>query len=143
MQRELEALARSRGAMAAKLDRLKEDRAQSETSKAVLEQKLADLKAEFSSFGTFEVIEGKKEELQAQTLAIERELEALGAINLRAPEVYEERKKDLEELRVKVEKLAEEKSAVLLMIDELEAKKLAIFQETFRVVAENFKKLFG
>ncbi|MEM3030166.1 MAG: chromosome segregation protein SMC [Candidatus Micrarchaeia archaeon] len=143
LQRELEELARSRGAMTTRLERLREDRAQSETSKAVLEQKLADLKAEFSAFGAFEPIEGKKDELQAQVVALERELEALGAINLRAPEVYEERKKDLEELRVKVEKLAEEKSAVLLMIDELEAKKLAIFQETFRVVAENFRKLFG
>ncbi|MEM4389078.1 MAG: chromosome segregation protein SMC [Candidatus Micrarchaeia archaeon] len=143
VQRELEELARSHGAVSARLEKLREEKAHNETNRAVLEQKLADLKAEFSAFGHFEVIEGKKEELQAQVSALERELEALGAINLRAPEVYEEKKKDLEELRMKVEKLAEEKSAVLLMIDELESKKLAIFRETFRVIAENFRKLFS
>jgi len=143
LQKEAEGMAHAKGMLGARLEKLREEKAQNDMSRAVLEQKLADLKAEFSSFGAFEVIEGKKDELEARAIVLEREMESLGAINLRAPEVYEEKKKDIDELRVKVEKLAEEKSAVLLMIDELEKKKLAIFQETFRVIADNFRKLFG
>lgn len=143
LNKEIDVVSVEKGKIDAQLSKIREDKIRVETQKSVLEQRLVDFKSEYAAFEGVEVVEGKKNEMEARLLEAEKELESLGMVNLRAPEIYEEKKKDLEEVKGKVEKLAEEKTAVTNMIDEIEAKKTAIFHETFSKVNENFKRLFN
>ena len=70
-------------------------------------------------------------------------MDALGMVNMRAPELYEQKRKDIDEIKSRVSSLDSEKQAVFSMMDEIEGKKRAIFLSTFSSVNENFMKLFG
>ncbi|MFH1448622.1 MAG: chromosome segregation protein SMC [Candidatus Micrarchaeota archaeon] len=111
-------------------------------NKATFETKLVDLKAEFEKYRDVRPIESTKDEIESMVRGAEQTLSELGDVNLRAPELYEERKRDLEEIKIKVEKLAEEKSAIMVVIEEIDGKKRTIFIETFTAVGDNFKNLF-
>ncbi|MFH1285328.1 MAG: AAA family ATPase, partial [Candidatus Micrarchaeota archaeon] len=67
----------------------------------------------------------------------------LGDVNLKAPELYKEKSKDIAEVKEKIEKTSAEKQAILHMIEEIETKKTNIFINTFYVVNDNFKRLFN
>ncbi len=114
-----------------------------EVKKATVEVRLTDLKAEFSEYADIALIDAPKEELSDMVKKNEQVLNSLGSVNLRAPELYDEKKKDIEDVKVRVEKLSEEREAVLKMIDEIETKKVSIFMETFKMVSENFGEIFG
>ncbi len=143
INKEIEVVSVEKGRIDAQLAKIREDAIRVETQKSVLEQRLVDFKAEYAAFEGVEVAEGKKADMEARLVEVDREVEGLGMVNLRAPELYEEKKRDLAEVKEKVEKLAEEKTAVNNMIEEIETKKTAIFHETFSKVNENFKRLFN
>ncbi len=111
-------------------------------NKATYETKLTDLKAEYEKYTNLKPIESNKEDLDTRIKEREQKILELGDVNLRAPELYEERKRDMEEIKLKVGKLAEEKTAVMNVIDEIEGRKKAVFVETFNMVNDNFKRLF-
>jgi len=114
-----------------------------EASRQVTEQRLADLKAELEQYAGVPTIEASRAELEELARASHAKMEALGAVNLRAPEIYEQKKKEIDDVKGRVESLSGEKNAVLRMMDEIDAKKRAIFISTFTSVNDNFKKLFG
>ena len=71
------------------------------------------------------------------------DIEKLGSVNLKAPEIYESKRQDVEMARQKLQTLSSEKGSVIAMINEIESKKLNIFVETLKTVNENFKSLYG
>ncbi len=143
LDKEIEKLAVEKGKYTVKRERINRELGGFEVTKATLETKLTDLKAEFASYADIIPMEAKKEELEAKITADEQALLALGNVNLKAPEIYEEKKRDIQEIKEKVAKLVDEKSAVMKMIDEIETKKINIFMQTFIAINDNFRKLFG
>ncbi|MDE1870388.1 MAG: chromosome segregation protein SMC, partial [Candidatus Micrarchaeota archaeon] len=110
-----------------------------------LETRLSDIQVELASYGqsNFERLKSSVEEMEREASVTSVKIEQLGNVNLKAPEIYEIRKKDAEEANGRLETLMVEKEAVLKMIEEIDSKKLKIFMETFNVVNVNFTKLYN
>lgn len=114
-----------------------------EVAKAVAETNLANLKAEYAKYEKTELLEERdKPQLTFMLKRAEEELAALGTVNLKAVEEYEIRARDFEAQKLKVQQLANEKQAVIVMINEIEGRKIATFMETFNGVNAYFQKLF-
>ncbi|MFA5929785.1 MAG: AAA family ATPase [Candidatus Micrarchaeia archaeon] len=114
-----------------------------DATRQIIEQRLADIKAELDQYAGVPTIDASRAELEELARNSQVKMEALGSVNLRAPELYEQKKKDIDEVKGRVESLSGEKNAVLRMMDEIDARKRAIFLSTFTSVNDNFRKLFG
>ncbi len=137
-------LANDKGKAGLELERVGRDLFEFESKKSQLSTRLADLRAELATYQKCELIKGAKmEELDKQLITSRFELDKLGAVNMKAPEMYESKKKDVEEAKGKMEKLESEKDSIKSMIEEIEKKKLSVFMDTLHTVNENFKKLFN
>lgn len=116
------------------------------TSLAKVQQRLTDLHQrleELSFEGELPQIKESTAKLKERLFKIERELQHLGNVNLRADEDYEEelgRFKDYEE---KHRKLQEERKAIKEMIEEIETKKLRAFMEAYENINKNLKRIFS
>ena len=67
----------------------------------------------------------------------------LGAVNMKALDMYEKVHSEYEKLAGKKEVLTTEREDVLLMINEIDAKKKELFMKTFNVIEEHFKNIFS
>ncbi len=114
-----------------------------EASRQVTEQRLSDLKAELEQYSGVPTIDAPRTELEELARTSQAKMDALGSVNLRAPEIYGQKKKEIDDVKSRVESLSSEKNAVLLMMDEIDARKRAIFISTFTSVNDNFRRLFG
>ncbi|VVC71653.1 Chromosome partition protein Smc [uncultured archaeon] len=114
--------------------------------RAVLEDKLSSLKAEFGNYPNATPLQNKTEDDKPALLVKARELDGalsqLGNVNLKAVDLFEQKTKELEEHRKKVDQIANEKQAVIMVIEEIERKKIATFMEAYNHINENFKRLF-
>ncbi|PIU09413.1 hypothetical protein COT30_04430 [Candidatus Micrarchaeota archaeon CG08_land_8_20_14_0_20_49_17] len=110
-------------------------------ARASCETRLVDMKTELQGITEFEEIEGSKEELSAILKQCETEMNALGQVNPKAPQLYDEKAKSVVEIREKIDKLASEKSAVLAMIQEIDEKKYDIFMNAFMAINDKFQEL--
>jgi chromosome segregation protein len=81
--------------------------------------------------------------MERESSMLSEKINELGNVNLKAPAIYEEKKKDVEEVEEKVNTLEQERLAVLKMIEEIDAKKYSIFIDTFNQVSKNFTKLYS
>ncbi len=89
------------------------------------------------------LLEGKSEEMDSEVAILTEKISEMGAVNLKAPEVFEEMKKQTDETISKVTTLQAEKDAVLRMIEEIDSKKLQTFMDTLNQVNKNFAKLYN
>jgi chromosome segregation protein len=144
LDEKLEKLGKERGKLEADLDRLGRDAIELEGRKSQFQTRLADIKAELMSYPKMEMTENTgAEDLEKKVFLAKTDLERLGNVNLKAPEMYEVRKRDVEEAQKKMETLESEKTSIMSMIDQIETKKLGVFMETLDSVDKNFEKLFG
>lgn len=67
----------------------------------------------------------------------------LGAVNMRALEIYEEVLQEYKNLQEKKETLRKEREDVLVMMNEIDSKKKELFMKTFEALQENFKRIFS
>jgi len=142
---EIRGFAVRRGELSQKLDRIGRELYKSQVDREKFETRLADLKAEYSEYSrdNIEFIENAPlGQMEEKITEYKKEIESLGLVNLKAPEVFDERTKELQDTKVKVDKLIEEKRAVLKMITEIDGKKRNVFMEMFGGVRDNFAKLF-
>jgi len=114
-----------------------------DANRQIIEQRLSDIKAELDQYAGVPTIDASRAELEELARSSSAKMEALGSVNLRAPELYGQKKKEIDEVKSRVESLSGEKNAVLHMMDEIDARKRAIFLSTFTSVNDNFRKLFG
>ena len=114
-----------------------------DANRQIIEQRLSDIKAELDQYQGVSTIDASRAELEDLARTSQAKMEALGQVNLRAPELYEHKKKEIDDVKSRVESLSGEKNAVLHMMDEIDARKRAIFLSTFTSVNDNFRKLFG
>jgi chromosome segregation protein len=131
------------GKLKAESERKGRDLSSLEANRQVAEQRLADLKAQLEEYAGVPTIDATRAELEELAKSSELKMASLGSVNLRAPELYVEKKKDIDDIKSRVESLANEKAAVMRMMDEIDVKKREIFLTTFTAVNDNFRKLFG
>ncbi len=113
--------------------------------KGQMEVRLNDIAAELSTYGdaAIQMIDYDVEDMEKEVNLLNAKVSALGNVNLKAPEVYGEKSKSVEEANEKVSTLEGEKHAVLSMIEEIDSKKLSAFTTTFDTVNKNFGKLYN
>lgn len=140
---ELQELGKQRGEKRIELDRLSKDYNQLSIRKATNSTRLEDVRAEFSSYGDFQVLEQTSEdELKRDIAECERILAGLGNVNMAAIDMYEKKKAEIDDIKTKIDKLSEERQAIFQMMSEIEEHKKEAFFETFYAVSDNFKKMF-
>ncbi|MGC8885155.1 MAG: chromosome segregation protein SMC [Candidatus Nanoarchaeia archaeon] len=104
---------------------------------------LTSLEEELKAFADVAPKEFKTlEEAKNKIREIQSKIEALGPINMRALEVFQDILKEYNELSVRVSKLQEEKQSILQIIDEVESKKTEAFMKTFTQLNTYFSKLY-
>ncbi|MFH1306625.1 MAG: chromosome segregation SMC family protein [Candidatus Micrarchaeota archaeon] len=144
LQEELDEIGRREGQLKFSHDSFTKELNEINIKHASTETKLVDLKAEWEKYPNIELFkETTKTRLEEMAKESEEKITQLGEVNQKAPELYTQKKKDLEEMEGKVKTLDSEKTAVISLIEEIETKKKTIFLDTFAVVNEHFKKLFG
>jgi len=145
LEADLSGFSAERGKLQFSSDALSRQLSDLEAKKSILESKLADYKVELESFGATapSLMDAPKTQLEELIKESDAKITSLGAVNLKAPELYEEKKKDIAEVQSKLALLGDEKTAVMHMIEEIDAKKRDIFLSTFNGIAANFRKLFN
>ncbi len=110
---------------------------------ARVKAELAGLDAEFKQYEGVELDKNKTEaQLKSEVDKFERLAGDMGAVNMKALDIYDKVELEYNSLLAKREQLVGEKGDVLIMIDEIEVKKKDIFVKTFDVINENFKRIF-
>ena len=118
--------------------------AETKFKKEQTETRVADLAAELSAYAEkIDPLEENVQEMEREVIVLNSKLSELGNVNLKAPEMFLEKKKSVGEALGKVETLENERHAVLRMIEEIDSKKLQTFMATLNDVAKNFAKLYG
>jgi len=111
---------------------------------ARLKAELAGILEELKYYLDIEVYENKSEEKMKRELSeFERMAEEIGAVNMRALEIYETVEKEYKSLLNKKDVLGKERTEVLAMINQIDSKKKDLFLKTFYSLEDNFKKFFS
>ncbi|UCE80260.1 MAG: chromosome segregation protein SMC [Methanobacteriota archaeon] len=107
--------------------------------------KLKDAEAVVVQYDSVELPESLPavDELKRSVSECERQMESLGAVNLKAIDEYEERKARFDETKAEVSQLNKQKSNLIKLVDELNTKKKVGFQKIFAAINENFAKIFS
>ncbi len=110
---------------------------------ARIKAELAGFEEEDVQYKDVEIFNEKSEEsCLVEIREFERMLSNIGAVNMKALEIYDMVEREYGELVVKKDKLVLERQDVLAMIGEIDLKKKDIFMRTFDKLNENFKRIF-
>ncbi len=105
---------------------------------------LEGLKNEFSQFEGVELHTSVPEaELKAQISKYESTLGRMESVNMKALEMYDIMEKEYNSLQEKKTQLGTEREDVLMLINEIETKKIELFMKEFEAVNDHFKRIFG
>jgi len=111
---------------------------------ARVKAELAGLEEEFKQYEGVKLFKNKSEEqIKREVWQFEKMVSDIGAVNLRALEVYDQAEKEYKSLLEKKDKLNSEREDILVMMNEVESKKKELFMKTFDVINENFKRIFS
>ncbi len=145
LDEKLSKLGFEKGTAQAERERLNRDSMESEGKKTQFQTRLNDIKAELMQYPKMETLQGKAkiEDLEKELIIAKNEIERLGAVNMKAPEMFEAKSKDVAEAQQKLDTLESEKAAIMSMIEEIETKKMNVFMDTLNTVNDNFKKLYS
>lgn len=99
--------------------------------------------AQFRGIKPYTSTEKSEEDILVEVREFERMVENIGAVNMKALDIYDQVEQEYNSLIEKKGTLGQEREDVLLMINEIDAKKRELFLKTFDVVNENFKHFFG
>jgi len=111
---------------------------------AKLKAELAGFKEEDKDFQNVEpYVEKNRDVIRRELNEFDRMKEQLGAVNMRALEIYEEVETEYHQLQEKKETLRTEREDVLLMMNEIDSKKKELFMRTFEALEANFKRIFS
>jgi chromosome segregation protein len=83
------------------------------------------------------------EEFDEKIKEIERELDAMGPVNLKALTDYDAERDRYDEILEKKTKLEEERKEILAFMEELEAEKTQKFLTVYNEIADNFARVFA
>ncbi len=110
---------------------------------ARLRAEVAGLEEELKHYPDIEIYTNKSEESMKRELSqFEKMAEEIGAVNMRALEIYDKVEEEYHKLIDKKDTLSKERTEVLAMINQIDGKKKELFLKTFYSLDENFKKFF-
>ena len=111
---------------------------------ARIKAELGGLNKEFEQYEGVEVDKEKSDlQLTREINQFERMVENLGAVNLRALEIYDTVEKEYKELLQKKSMLEKEKADVMTLMEEIEGKKKVLFMKTLEALQQEFQKIFS
>jgi chromosome segregation protein len=111
--------------------------------KARLEANLDNIKIEFEDYREVkEFFRQSAEELQERVRRVLIEINKLGLVNMKAIEEFQTINVEFEELKKKLDRLLEEKDAVMKVVQEIETKRYDKFMETFNDINQNFTRIY-
>ena len=111
---------------------------------AKVNAELSAFENEFRQYEGVEIVKNRNEaDLRKEIGTCEGVLTKMGAVNMKSLEIYDAAEKEYNNLQAKKEKLAVEKEDVLIMMNEIEARKKDMFAKTFEIVNKNFQTFFG
>lgn len=120
------------------------ERKKIETAK--LEIKLEEILKELGNFEGVHVEIEKPfdpKTLEEKIIKLEMEIKNLEPVNMRAIKDFEIVKERYEGIKSKIQKLQEEKNAILKLMEEIEHRKKEIFMKVFDNISKNFKYVFS
>ena len=107
------------------------------------EVRMQDLNEEFKNYETIKLLEiFKLGELRGRVSEIEGELMAIGAVNMKALENFDQYNTEVLDIKQKADKLDEERKAVMEMIDKVEVRKLQVFMDCFNEINTRFNNIY-
>ncbi len=145
-QQELLELEKTKNNIEAELDRINE---QIESSKArrrelepLLEQTAKELEEAGINLKEIEPTEISLDEINSKIQKLQKKIEALGLVNMRAINDYENVANTLNELTQRIETLEKERVEILERMKGYETNKKEEFLKTYNAVNQNFKDIF-
>src|SRR3989344_683485 len=112
-------------------------------NKAKLVAELEGINKEYEEYKGAKLRRGLAiEVLKDEIRRFEQSMRNMGNVNMRALEVYENIAAEFQDLQDKKQKLVSEKEDVMKMMAEIETKKKGIFMKTYKIIAENFHRIF-
>jgi chromosome segregation protein len=112
-----------------------------ENAKIIAE--LEGLQTEYKQYEGIPTFDGKEEEkIKQEIWEFDKMVRDMGAVNMRALEIYDAVEKEYNSILDKKELLSKEKEDVLLMMNEIETKKKDLFMNTYDVINKNFQQRF-
>ena len=108
----------------------------------------ARIEAKESALKEYEGVEVKEvnekpEQLEKQINELELQITSFGSVNMRALDVFQEVKKEHDNLKERCDHLENERLEVLKVIDEIELKKRDVFMDAYTHVSKNFSRIFA
>ncbi|MFA5797450.1 MAG: chromosome segregation protein SMC [Candidatus Woesearchaeota archaeon] len=111
---------------------------------AEIRAQLAGMQEEFKQYDNVELYTDKPEsDILKEIAQFEKLIVDIGAVNMRALEIYESIDKEYRSFIEKKEKILSEREDVLMMINEIDAKKRELFMKTYEIIDHNFKVIFS
>ncbi|MBT4352672.1 chromosome segregation protein SMC [archaeon] len=110
---------------------------------AKINTEISQLEEDFKQYEGVKLFKDKTvESIKREVWQFEKMVNDIGAVNMRALEIYEAVVKEFNAIVEKKDTLAGEKEKILVMMNEIETKKKELFMQTFEVITENFKRIF-
>ncbi|MFC1647951.1 chromosome segregation protein SMC [Nanoarchaeota archaeon] len=104
---------------------------------------LSALEVEGEQYQGVSVYKSKDEdEIKREVQEFENLASGIGAVNMKALEIYEQVEIEYNKLLEKKQKLTSEREDVLVMINKIDSRKKELFMKTYDVLNKNFRKIF-
>ena len=142
----IEKISRKNDSLREELTEISRKTEHSKIERARLEAKLEEINKTLVSYSDlkFDIAEPiDTADLEGEIAKMEAEMASLEPINMRAIEDFEAVKEKFGSFATRVQKLQEEKNAILKLMEEIEHRKKAVFMEVFENVAANFRRIFS
>lgn len=111
--------------------------------KARIEAGLDNIRIEYDEYkDVSEFITGSVEELQERVRRCLIEINKLGPVNMKAIEEFKNFNVEFEELKKKLDKMLEEKDAIMAVVKEVEGRRFEKFMNIFKSVSNNFTRIY-
>lgn len=142
-EREMDQLRTKRKQMYERKVRMQTDINRTEIEKARIEAELKNAKIEVTQYGEMEYIDESVHALEGLLKKASEEVQAIGLVNMKAIEEYDNFRSQFDEYKEKYEKILEEKKAVIDMIEEIEKKRMEVFYSCLKIVSQHFSRIFS
>ncbi len=110
---------------------------------AQAEQRLEQLRAEAEEVRAVQQPLPSLDAIRSRIRKAEAEMEAMGNVNLRAIEDYEEKKDRHDRMMEEVQRLETQREELLVLMDGLNKEKKTVFDLVFKAVDENFRSVYA
>ena len=146
IQADLNEIDKQKTASAYEIERISEQIESFKARRRELEPQLETARADLINAGMepekLEPVEISIEEITSQIQRLEKKMQDLGDVNMRAIAAYEEVQTRQNELKTQIETLSKERKEILDRMSGYEQSKKEAFMKTYNNINENFKQVF-